>query len=154
MPRKKKTEEMIEETMETKPSKAPIPPDDDMVQVIPGMEAFVEEYGEVQADMLSYKDGAGRIRVGHDDAYAYRCIPVDVGPDRQMQIASRWRGVGYSEVTGIICEGMPGRVFRTTKKNAEKISEAKAAAAVRARQGGGDVAGLGHTKVDYFESQS
>jgi len=122
--------------------KKPIAPDDG-VKVIEGGEAYVEEMGEVQVTGGgNYRDGAGRILGGADDMYAYRTIPSDVPADRADAIARRWKGLGYSEMSGIYRDVIDGRHFRTTKKNAENISASKLASATAQRQSQAVPAGM------------
>lgn len=143
MSEKKKTE---------KKKKTPIKPIDDGVEVVEGGEALVQEIGEIQqAGTLQYRDAAGKIRGGADDAYAYRCFAMDVAPERARQIHDSWRMQGYEEVRGITCVGLPGaRVYRTSQANAKKIDAIKAKKAVESRKAAGG-SGLAGTTVDYSE---
>ncbi len=133
--------------------KKAILPIDDVVQVVPGGEALCEEIGEIQAGLLQYRDASGRIRGGKNDPYSYRVIPMDIADNRALQISGAWRTQGYSEVSGIECIGLPGgRVFRTSRENAIKISALKAKKALADRRSEAAPAGMRGTEVSYSES--
>jgi hypothetical protein len=143
---KKKTDEKATE-------KTPIKPDDG-IEVVEGGEALVEEFGEIQIGGGRYRDGAGRIIDGADSEFAYRTIPDDVPEQRAASICDRFKREGFSEMKGIHHDTIPGRHFRTSKKNAERISAAKLAAATQQRQSQAvpDGMALGHGKVEYGET--
>jgi hypothetical protein len=139
----------------TKTSKAPIPPmPADEVQVVPGGEAMVMDTGEVMEGVLSYATASGRRLGGPDDPYCYRSVDLTIPQARQDFYHTLWRTQGFEEVRGVICVGLPARVYRAPKAVGRRLAERKAEEASRQRKATGTPGDLRGVQVDYSETTS
>ena len=131
----KKIEKKIEKKLEKKTTAVEIDPNDDGVIVAEGGEAIVQEIGEIDEDLGAYFTTDGRLlqSPGTRGAWAYKVLPADIDPDRRQSEDIAWRREGWERLENAICRGIPGDVYRTSRRNKDKIDARRKARAMSLR---------------------